>query len=239
MSISYDNLPTKEMPKGLQPTALQRASTEYAKQMKEGKINPDGTPKEVAAVNNKVNDARKEKDDIKNYLATKTDYNVMVDGEIKTYQRYDLNPQEHFALLDIIDFHNRMISELGSLDQRRVLLQAKLNILGRSLGTIENTEMYDQILQQIEALNTRYHKLTWNYNGKEFKSSIEFATYLYQKTLEYCLKMTEEEFNKSAFRSNMNLAKEHDVYGTRHIADACIDVELHSYSYFQTPSKSS
>lgn len=247
-NVSYDNLPTKPMPEGLQKTPLQRTNEAYQKLLKEGKINPDGTPKEGANIpelnNNKKivetkEEPKKDQDIIKEYLATKTEYKVLINDTVVTKPRHDLNPGEHFELLDLIEFHGRMIGEIQNLERRRIILNAKLNILSKTLGTLENINQYDELIQQIDALNTRYQKMTWIYKGNTFNSSTEFAIFLYQKTLEYCLKMPKEEFDKSAFRSNKKLASESDIWGTRQIADACIDVELHSYAYFQMPSKSS
>ena len=229
------------MPPGLQKTPLQRTNDEYEKLLKEGKINKDGTPKNGQAI---IPQTKKESEPpkteieiIKEYLAAKTEYTVMVDGNEKTYKRYDTIPSQHYAILDIVDFHNRAVNEVAVLERRRILYQVKLANLEKTLGTVENMRLYDETLQQIESNQERYARLSWNLGGEAFQTIRDIAMYLYQKTLEYCLRMTKEDFEKSSFRGNAKLAAEKDIYGTLQIADACIDVELKTYAYFQNPSK--
>jgi hypothetical protein len=238
--VNLDDIKTVEMPKGIQKTALQRTSEEYQRLKKEDKLNPDGTIKNVQIPQQQPAKEKSPQDEIKEYLAMKTDYNVLLAGEIVNFKRIDLNPLEYEQLMELIDFHTRMVSEIQSLERRRILYQAKLNIIQNSLASsIQKIDEYDEILQQIDALQVRYRDLSWTYNDRKFESPHQFNTYLYQKTLEFCLQMDEDDFNKSAMRGNSNIAKEKDVWGTKQIAEACIDVELHTYAYFQKPSKSS
>ena len=240
-SKDLDSLPEVAMPQGLQKTPLQRNNDEYNKLLKEGKINKDGSPKDgqVPVQKNKQDNPKSEIDIIKEYLATKTEYTFMVNGHEKTYYRYDTIPAEHYQILDIVDFHNRAVNEVAALERRRLLYQAKLALLEKSLGTVENMNQYDETLKQIEAIQTRFIRLSWTMGENTFHSIREIAMFLYQKTLEYCLRMSKEDFDIASFRSNGKLAAEKDIYGTLHVADACIDVEMKTYAYFQNPSKSS
>jgi hypothetical protein len=234
--VNLDDIKTVEMPPGIQKTPLQRASEEYEKAKSEGKVNPDGTLKD--APKEKEKEEPKSENWIRDLLVTKTEYKIQVNGKTETFKRHDTTPLEYERLMELIDFHTRMVAEIQNLERRRILYQHKLKILERSLGDKANIDAYDQTLHELDAIYTRFKNQSWELDGRKFESAHQFNTYLYQKTLEFCIKMTEEQFNNSGMRGNNELAQ-NDTWGTKQVAEACIDVEIHTYAYFQKPSKSS
>lgn len=231
------NIKTVDMPQGLQKTALQRASEEYEKMKKEGKVNPDGTIKKEAQP---VKEENKSDNWILDLLVTKTDYNIQVDGETINFKRLDLSPLKYEKLMELIDFHTRMVSEIQNLERRRILYQHKLRTLEKSLGfgDMKIIDMYDQTIQELDSIYAKFRDQKWVLDGRTFESAHQYNTYLYQKTLEFCLNMTEDQFNRSGMRGNNELSLK-DIWGTKQVAEACIKVEINTYAYFQKPSKSS
>ena len=173
MSASTD-LPTKPIPKGIQPTYGMRMLQQYKDDLQSGKINPDGTIKDDKNKPGPAQPAKEtektDKEIIKEYLAGKDEYKILVYDEIRTYKRLTVKPKHHFELHDITNFYNKMLGEIQNLARRRLLYNAQLAVLGQSLGTDENIQRYDEVLHQLEAITERVDLLTWKYKGQEFKS---------------------------------------------------------------------
>lgn len=176
---------------------------------------------------------------IKEHLCQLTEYKVNVDGEIVTYQRRDLNPRESFELLGLAEFHIRMNATLQTLKMKRVYYAMRATMIQQDLNTVEKLNEYDTMVNNVSLINDKIDKVEWHYKEMTFPTESDFALYFYQKILEKCIGLSAEDYHKSAFRSNMKMASENDVWGTRHIADACLEVEKNSYAYFQKPSSNS
>ena len=74
--------------------------------------------------------------------------------------------------------------------------------------------------------------------GYEFTSVGDIVFTAFQKTAEYCLGLTAEEYDNAIAEDDEELVKE-DVWGTRSIILACLVRAVHGLAYFHNPSKSS
>ena len=74
--------------------------------------------------------------------------------------------------------------------------------------------------------------------GYEFISVGDIVFTAFQKTAEYCLGLTAEEYDEAIAEDEDELIKD-DVWGTRSIILACLVRAVHGQAYFHQPSKSS
>ena len=71
-----------------------------------------------------------------------------------------------------------------------------------------------------------------------FTSVNDIVYTAFQKTAEYCLGLTEKEYDE-AITEDYDEYIEKDVWGTRSIILACLVKAVHGQAYFHPPSKSS
>ena len=248
MSDNNNDIPTADIPKGIIPTTGMKLKEQYEKAKKEGTIINNGQTNKpqqpTQPAKPQISPEEENRRAIIKHLALKTEYKLIVNGETMTKKRLFCKPKEHFELFNLTSFHDAIIAETTNLERRRIILNAQLTILGRNLDNLELLEKYEKLLNQADALNEKISNKDWSYIDNDtnetmhFRSYVAFADYLYGKILEYCIGLTPEEYNNSAMSSSQEYIN-NDIWGTRHIADACLELEQKTYSYFQIPSKSS
>lgn len=247
MSDNNNDIPTAEIPKGIIPTTGMKLKEQYEKAKKEGVINNGQTNqpiKPAQPAKPQVSAEEVNRRAIIKHLALKTEYKLLINGEIVTKKRLFCKPKEHFELFNLTTYHDAIIAETSNMERRKIIINAQLTMLGRNLDNLDTLQKYEKLLTQSDALNDKIANKDWSYVDRDsnkimhFRSYVNFADYLYGKILEYCIGLTPEEYDNSAISSSQTYINQ-DVWGTRHIADACLELEQKTYSYFQIPSESS
>lgn len=153
----------------------------------------------------------------------------------------------------IIEKQNKELSYMkeasNASDERTKYLakknQYKIAFEDGTIKTVNRKPLSNRKNKEIDDLRSAFATITYidpekpvKIAGYEFASVGDIVFKAFQKTAEYCLGLTESEYDEAIAEDDDEFIK-NDVWGTRSIVIACLVRAVHGQAYFHQPSKSS
>jgi hypothetical protein len=70
---------------------------------------------------------------------------------------------------------------------------------------------------------------------KEFSNLNDILEAAYKKTAEYCLGLTEEQYDNAIWEDDLDYMQKKDIYGLKSVITACLLRAVHGVAYFHQP----